>query len=136
MWLVHSWSTFGAKTSHMQLGHTRFTTAQTWGKPPPSPLQYTLCLSMGVTSKWLFVPGLPSGSPEILTTGIPATLRTHNFMCRPPIAMRSKEKLYPSLRTFQQYVARYLHTRKSGRFSTFSGRESNYQFDSRPLFWP
>ncbi len=30
-WLVHSWSTFGARTSHGQHGHTRLTTAQTWG---------------------------------------------------------------------------------------------------------
>jgi hypothetical protein len=37
-WLVHSWSTFGARTSHEQHGHTRLTTARTWGKPPPSPL--------------------------------------------------------------------------------------------------
>jgi len=37
-WLVHSWSTLGAKTSHGQHGHTRLTTARTWGKPPPSPL--------------------------------------------------------------------------------------------------
>jgi len=28
-----------------KLGLTRFTTAQTWGKPPPSSLLYTLCLS-------------------------------------------------------------------------------------------
>jgi hypothetical protein len=25
-----------------------------------------------------------SGSPKILTTGTPATLRAHNFMCKPP----------------------------------------------------
>jgi hypothetical protein len=37
-WLVHSWSTFGARTSHGQFGLTRLTTAQTWGKPPLSPL--------------------------------------------------------------------------------------------------
>jgi hypothetical protein len=37
-WLEHSWSTFGARTSHGQHGHTRLTTARTWGKPPPSPL--------------------------------------------------------------------------------------------------
>jgi hypothetical protein len=37
-WLVHGWSTFGARTSHGQHGHTRVTTAWTWGKPPPSPL--------------------------------------------------------------------------------------------------
>jgi len=37
-WLVHSWSTFGARMSHGQHGHTRLTTARIWGKPPPSPL--------------------------------------------------------------------------------------------------
>ncbi len=144
-WLVHSWSTFGARTSHVQLGHKRLTTARTWRKPPPSPLWYTLCFSTGATSKWLYVPGLPSGSFEIVTTRSPATLRAHNFMCRPLIAMRSKEKLYPSLRAFQRYVARCLQATKSGRFPTFSGRESNcqtakwesnWQFDSRPFFWP
>jgi len=37
-WLVHSWSSFGARTSHGQHGHTRLTTTRTLGKPPPSPL--------------------------------------------------------------------------------------------------
>ncbi len=37
-WLVRSWNTFGARMNHGQLGHTRLTTARTWGKPPPSPL--------------------------------------------------------------------------------------------------
>ncbi len=36
------------------------------------PLQYTLCLSRRPTSKCFFVPGLPSGSPEIAKVGIPA----------------------------------------------------------------
>jgi hypothetical protein len=83
-----------------------------------------------------FVPGLPSGSLEIPSAGTPATLRAHNFLCRPPIVMQSKAKLYPSLRVFQRYVVRCLHASKSGRFPTFSGRESNCQFDSRPFFWP
>ncbi len=48
---------------------------------------------MGATSKWLFVSGLPSGSPEIPIVGTLVTLRAHNFACRPLIAMRSKEKL-------------------------------------------
>jgi hypothetical protein len=83
-----------------------------------------------------FVLGLPNGSPEIPSTGTLATLKAHNFLCRPPIIMRSKAKLYPSLRAFQRYVARRLHPRKSGLFPTFSGRESNCQFDSRPFIWP
>jgi hypothetical protein len=32
-------------------------------------------------------------------------------------------------------VGRHLNTSKSGRFPTFSNRESNWQFDSRPFFW-
>jgi hypothetical protein len=38
--------------------------AQTRGKPPPSPISYTLRHSTGATSKRLFVLRLPSGSPE------------------------------------------------------------------------
>ncbi len=119
--LVHSWSTFSVKTSHGQFELTRFTMAQTWGKPPPSPLQYSLYLSMGATSKWLFVPGLPSGSPEIPIVKTPATLKAHNFVCRPPIVMKSKANLQPLSRAFQQYVACHLHVKKSSRFRTFNG---------------
>jgi hypothetical protein len=43
-WLVHSWNIFGAKTSHGQLGLTRFTMDRTWEKPPPSPYNI-LCAS-------------------------------------------------------------------------------------------
>ncbi len=98
------------------------------------PLQYTLQLSTGVTSKWLFVPGLPNGSPEIPIVGTPTTLEAHNLVCRLPIVMKSKAKLQPLSRTFQRYIARCLHATKSGRFLTFNGRESNCQFDSRPFF--
>jgi hypothetical protein len=37
-WLVHSWSTFGARTSHGQHRHTRLTTAWTWGEATTFPL--------------------------------------------------------------------------------------------------
>ncbi len=119
-----------------KFGLTRLITTRTWGKPPPSPLQYTLCLCTRPTSNWHFVPKPPSGNPEIPTTGTLATLGPHNFVHKPPIEMRSRAKLQPSLRSFQWYVARHLHTSKSGRFLTSSGRESNCQIDSQPFFWP
>jgi hypothetical protein len=53
----------GQATGKLEL--TRLTMARTGGKPPPSPLYYTLCLSARPTSKWHFVPRLPNGSPEI-----------------------------------------------------------------------
>jgi hypothetical protein len=117
-----------------KLGLTRFTTVRTWGKPPPSPLYYTLCLSMRPTSKWHFVPRLPNGSHKISKVGTPMTLGPHNIVCKPPIEMRSEAKLYPLLRTFQQYVTHYPNAQKLGQFSTFSGRDSNCQFDSWPFF--
>jgi hypothetical protein len=91
---------------------------------------------MGPTPKCHFVLGLPSWSPEILEIGTSTTLQAHNFVCRPLIEMRFKEMLYPSSIAFQQYVACQLKTRKSGKFLTFNGQESNWQFDSRPFFWP
>ncbi len=132
---MHSWSTFGATTHHGQLKHTRLTTTQTWGKPSPSPLQYTLWLSMGATSKWLFVLRLPSGSPEIPAVGTFVTLGAHNLACKLSIAMRSEAKLQPSLRAFQQYVTHYLHARKSGQFFTFcAGLTFDFSFGHNLCF--
>jgi hypothetical protein len=71
----------------------RFTMAQTWGKPPPPPLEYYLCLAMGPTPKCHFVLGLPSGSPEIPEIGTLAILEAHNFVCKSLIEVRSKTKL-------------------------------------------
>jgi len=94
-WLVHNWSIFGARTNHEQLKLTRFTTARTWGKPPPSPLYYTLCLFTRPTSKWHFVSGLPNGSFKIAKVGTLATLGPHNFVCKSSIEMRSKTSYSP-----------------------------------------
>ncbi len=71
-----------------------------------------------------------SESLEISKIGTLATLKTHNFVFRPLIEMRSKAKLYLLLRAFQQYVSRHLHVRESRRFPTFSAQESNWPFDS------
>ncbi len=115
---------------------TRLTTAHIRGKPPPSPIQYYLCFSATTTSEWLFIPGLPRRSPKTVPIWTPGTLQVHNSLLRPSIGMRSKANLQLSLRDFQWCVAFHLHTLGSGRFPTFSGRELNCQFDSRPFFLP
>ncbi len=62
--------------NHGQHGHTRLTTARTWGKPSPSPLQYSLRHVSGTTSKWLFFPGVPKSRPAgLLRLWSPITLR-------------------------------------------------------------
>ncbi len=114
------------------------------GEATTFPLQYSLRRSVETTSKWLFfpgLPGLPTGSPEIPPCG---TLEPHNFTSRPQIEVRSEAKLQLSSRAFQRYVACRLQLSISGRFLTFSGRESKLadsrefdsrEFDSRPFFW-
>jgi hypothetical protein len=57
-----------------------------------------------------------------------ATLWGYNFMHKPSIKMKSEAKLELSLKAFQRCIAHHLHTRKSGQFSTFCGRKSNWQF--------
>ncbi len=111
--------------------HGRFWTHKTHHSPDSGEaitfphIVYFAPLHKGHIQMTFFVSGLPSGSPEIATTRILATLRAHNFLCRPSIVMRSKAKLQPLLRAFQRYVARRLHARKSGQFPTFSGRSQN-----------
>jgi hypothetical protein len=77
-----------------KLGLTRLTMAWTWGKPPPSPLSYILCLPTRPTSKWHFV------RPEIPKVGTLTTLGPHNFVCRAPIEMRSKQNSSPHQELF------------------------------------
>jgi hypothetical protein len=45
-----------------------------------------------------------------------------------------KQSNSPRWDPFQQYVTRHLHPRKLSQFLTFSGWESNFQFDSRLSF--
>jgi len=77
--------------------------------------------------------GLPKLSRNRLGWS-PGTLGAHNSRLRARIATRSEPNLYPSSRSFQRRIALSIRTLGRGRFPTFSGRESNWQFDSRPFF--
>ncbi len=77
-----------------------------------------------------------SGVPKLSWFWTPKTLGHHSFSPQPPIGTRSEPNLQPSLRPFQPRVALPQCTLGAGRFLTFSGRESNCQFDSRPFFCP
>jgi len=74
-------------------GLTRLTTARTRGKPPPSPIYYSLCISATPTSEWLFLLGLPRRSLETISVWTPRTLQGHNSLLIPLIGMRSKANL-------------------------------------------
>ncbi len=64
------------------------------------------------------------------------TLGAHNSQLPSLIATRFEPKLEPSSRSFQRHLALSIRRSGRGRFPTFSGRESNCQFDSRPFFCP
>jgi hypothetical protein len=71
---------------------------------------------------------------EIVLVWTHGTSQGHKSLLRPPIGTRFEANLELSLRAFQRCVAVPLYTPGSGRFLTFSGRESNCQFDSQPFF--
>ncbi len=77
-----------------------------------------------------------SFSRETIPIWIPGTLGVHNFSPQARIGTKFEPKLQLSSRAFQRHVALPLQTSIKGRFPTFSGRESNCQFDSRPFFCP
>jgi hypothetical protein len=81
-----------------------------------------------------FFPGLPSWESWNFEIGILAILEAHNFLCKTFIEVRSKAKLYLSLRTFQRYVACHLHPCNLRQFLTFSGQKSNWHLTPRLSF--
>ncbi len=63
------------------------------------------------------------GNPKIPEIKTPTALEANNFLCKPLIEVRYKEKLQPLLKAFQWYVARHLHASKSGLFLIFNGSQ-------------
>jgi hypothetical protein len=55
---------------------------------------------MRPTSKWLFVPGFPSGSPEIVKVRTPVTLGLHNFVCKLQLRWGLKQNCSPCWELF------------------------------------
>ncbi len=80
------------------------------------------------------IPGTPKMESRICPGGTPRTLNRHNSRLQSWIATRSKPKLQPLSRSFQRHVAHSNRMSRRHRFPTFSGWESNCQFDSRSFF--
>jgi len=132
---VRSWSTFGARTNYEQTWTHKIHHGLNLGEVNTFPLiVFSMCGHRAYT-QMLFCFGSPR-NPKNFEIRIFATLEVHNFLCKLLIEVRSKSKSHPSLRAFQKYVTHHLHVNKLRQFPTFNGRKSNWQFDSRPFFWP
>jgi len=135
----HSGTPLGVGTSHGHFG-PRDTPRPGLGGSHHLPPYSILCATFrGLHPNGSFsrdsqvgVPKLSRNCPE----WSPGTLEAHNSRLQSLIATRSEPNLYPFSRSFQRRIALSILRSGRGRFSTFNGRESNCQFDSRPFFCP
>jgi len=79
-WSMHSWSTFGVRTSHKQTWTHKTHHDLDLGEATTFPLIIYFVLLHEAHIQMAFCPKLPNGSPEIPKVGIPSTLGVHNFV--------------------------------------------------------
>jgi hypothetical protein len=91
--LVYDLGTFDVRKSHEQPRIHNTHHSSDLREATTFPLIIFFAPLHGAMSKWHFVTGFLSGSPEIPTARIPATLGAHNFACKPLIVMKSEAKL-------------------------------------------
>jgi hypothetical protein len=91
---MHSWNTFGARMNHGQTQTHKTHHGPDLGEATTFPLIVYFVPLHEAHIQMAFCPGTPKfGSPEIPKVETSAILSPHNFAYKPPIEMRSKEKL-------------------------------------------
>jgi hypothetical protein len=90
---MHSWNIFGAQMNHMHTQTHKIHHGPDLGEVTTFPLIVFSVISHGAAPKRQFSWDSQVKSLEIPKIKTPATLDTHNFLCRPPIELRSKTKL-------------------------------------------
>jgi hypothetical protein len=92
-WLVHNWSTFGVKTSHMQIWTHKTHHDLDLGEATTFPLIVYSMPNHRTSTQMSFYPETPKWESRNSHNWDSATLGAHNFVCRPSMEMRSKAKL-------------------------------------------
>jgi hypothetical protein len=90
---VHSWSTFGARTSHGQTWIHKIHHNLDLGEATTFPLIVYSMPDHETSTQMSFCPETPI--PKIPKIGTPVTLEGYNFACRPSIEVRFKQKCSP-----------------------------------------
>jgi hypothetical protein len=90
---MHSWNTFDARTNHKHTQIHKTHHNLDLGEATIFPLILCFMISHKVASKCHFSQDSQVMSLEIPKIGILATLEPHNFLCKPSIEVRFKEKL-------------------------------------------
>jgi hypothetical protein len=91
---MHSWSTFGARMSHGQIRTHKTHHGPYLGEATTFPLiVYFVPLHKAHIQMALFSQDSQMGVSKFPKVGTLVTLGPHNFVCRPPIEIKSKAKL-------------------------------------------
>ncbi len=119
--------------------HKLYIALNLWKEAPLPSLYYTLCFSMGITSKCHFSPRLPSGSPKIETLVVPK-LWTFIYIYIYIFQIKSFKKMRAQYiiafkKYFQHCITRTNWTSFDPCFQGICGQESNSQFDFYFFFY-
>ncbi len=96
-WLMRSCNTLSAHMSHGDTQTHKTHHNPNLGEATTLPLIVFSVHGHGPYTQMSFC----LGSSKILEIGTLMTLEAHNFLCRPPIGVRSKEKLFPCWELFK-----------------------------------
>jgi hypothetical protein len=92
---MHSWSTFGARTSHEHTWIHKIHHDSNLGETTTIPLIVLSMISHGGYTQMSFCPEIPSQveNSKIPQIGTPSTLEPRNFLCKPSIEVRFEANL-------------------------------------------
>jgi hypothetical protein len=144
-----SWNTFGAHTNHGQTWTHKIHHNPNLGETTIFPLIVFFMFGHEAYTQMSFCPGifklgvLEFPKLRLLRFWRPTNFFPQNLWLKWGLKQNFKDvgdieglgQFEPLSRDFQGYMTRHLHASKLGRFLTFSGQESSWQFDSWPFFW-
>jgi len=131
---MHNWNIFGARMNHTHTRTHKIHHGPNKGKATTFPLIVLSMPGHKAYTQMLFCPRTPKlGVLKFLKLGLPRLWRPITF-CTNLWLKWSIKQSYILCRKFSN--TRHLHASKLGRFLTFNGWKSNWQFDSWPFFWP
>jgi len=90
---MRSWNVFGARMSHKQTQTHNTHHGPNLGETTTFPFIIFYVPSHGANTQMSFCLETPKWDSEIPKIETPVTLEAHNFVCKPPIEVRSQAKL-------------------------------------------
>jgi hypothetical protein len=129
-----SWSIFYAWTSHEQTQTHKIHHDLDLGEATTFPLIVFSMFGHKASTQMSFCPGIHMLG--VMKLGLPQLWRPITFCTNLSLRWGPKKSCNHCRKFSNSKWQGHLHASKSRWFVTFSGRKSNWQFDSWPFFWP